>query len=430
MQLTRRTFLMASAAPALAQRKAAPRPPNIVLVLADGLGAWLLACYGNREIRTPNIDLLARSGTRFLHNNVSAPVSSAARATLFTGRAASQHGIRDTLLPNAALPASFRGEVMISDVMASAGYNCGYAGKWDMGGDAVSQHGFRTWDASRAAAEQVTAKAAQFLAGQKAEQPFFLAAAYSDPVEPYDSYPRKFYEMYSRATFETVGWRPASPSGAQGKEYFRDVVGNLRKYAAAISALDEQVGSLMAALDKTGLRDQTLVVFTAATGSLAGRHGLWGAGHASAPVNFYQEAIEAPMVWNWPGHTPVEAVRPEVVSHYDLLPSLCEAAGLKPPGGRSLCGRSYALLALNKPLPKKEPWRNLAFGQLGNAEMVMDYRYKLVLRNNGGGPNELYDLREVPSESTNQYQNPKFVSVRDVLSKELDRWRRTYGTAP
>ena len=140
-----------------------------------------------------------------------------------------------------------------------------------MGGDAVSQHGFRTWDASRAAAGQVTAKAAQFLAGQKAEQPFFLTAAYPDPVEPYDGYPLKFYEMYSRATFETAGWLPASPRGAQGKEYLLDTVGNLRKCAAAISALDEQVGSLMAALDKTGQRDQTLVVFTAATGLLAGR---------------------------------------------------------------------------------------------------------------------------------------------------------------
>ncbi len=422
--LSRRAFLAGSTAPLFAQRTATQQRPNVVLVLADGLGAWMLGCYGNREIRTPGIDLLARSGTRFMHNSVSTPAGSAARATLFTGRVASQHGLRDALAAESAASASLPNEVMISDVLAADGYNCGYAGKWDMGDDLKPQHGFRFWETSTSGPEEVTAKATRFLSEQKAEQPFFLVVSYWDPREPYEGYPQKYYELYARSTFETVGWLPEAAGAARGQEYLKDIVGSLRKCAAAVTALDNQVTALVAAIDKTGLRDDTLVVFTSATGLLAGRHGLWDAGHGSDPVNMYQEAIEAPLVWNWPGHIPVEAARPEVVNHYDLFPSLCEGTKAKPPANRVLCGRSYLLLATNKPLPKKQPWNNLAFGQLGNTEMVRDSRYKLVLRNNGAGPNELYDLRTDPRELSDLYKNPQFVTIRDALAKELQQWRK------
>jgi arylsulfatase A-like enzyme len=94
--LTRRELLLAAAsAPLFAQK--AIRQPNVVLIVADDLAAWMLGCYGNGEIRTPNIDLLARSGTRFANNFVCTPICSASRATLFTGRTPRQHGIHDFL---------------------------------------------------------------------------------------------------------------------------------------------------------------------------------------------------------------------------------------------------------------------------------------------------------------------------------------------
>ena len=90
----------------------------------------MLGCYGNKVIRTPNIDLLARGGTRFSNAFVCTPVSSPSRATLLTGRLPSQHGIQDSL--TAEPPASFQNEIMISDVLAGAGYRCGHAGKWHL----------------------------------------------------------------------------------------------------------------------------------------------------------------------------------------------------------------------------------------------------------------------------------------------------------
>ena len=79
-------------------------------------------------------------------------------------------------------------------------------------------------------------------------------------------------------------------------------------------------------------------------------------------------------------------------------------------------------------MPKKQPWRNLVFGHLRNTEMARDNRYKLVERNDGKGPNELYDLRVDTREKVNQYANPQFVTVRDRLGRDLQTWRKQYSS--
>src|SRR5262249_53007876 len=149
--------------------------------------------------------LLARAGTRFQHNFVCTPICSASRATLLTGRTPRQHGIHDYLTDRPIEkppqgqkepPASFANEVMISDLLAGAGYNCGYVGKWHMGDDAKPGHGFSynytMLGGSRAytdpemslngqmvpekgyLAELMTKRACEFLDQQKQQQPFFL----------------------------------------------------------------------------------------------------------------------------------------------------------------------------------------------------------------------------------------------------------------
>ncbi|MGE5569748.1 MAG: sulfatase [Rhodospirillales bacterium] len=432
MALTRRELLLAAAgAPFMAQ---ANRPPNIVLIIADELAAWMLGCYGNREIRTPNIDLLARGGTRFFIHVASAPVGSPNRATLFTGRAPRQHGIRDFLTPEpiedppqgqAAPPPSFQDEIMISDVLARAGYNCGYAGNWDMGAEEKPQHGFTHWSTQPKTADAVTASALEFLDAQKAGKPFFLTVSYPGPHAPYEGLAAKYYEMYAGVRFETIGWDPAAPNAARGRKMLSDIVGSIRKCAAAVTAIDDQIPPLLKKLDDRGVRDDTLIVFTGASGNLLGRHGLWGGGHASNPVNMYEEATATPMIWNWRGKSPVEAARPELISSCDFLPTICEAVGAAAPQ-RNLPGRSYLPAVLGRQFPRNESWRNLAFSELRNTLMARNNRYKLVLRNRGEGPNELYDLRSDPREKVNQYSNPSFISVRDQLAAELDRWQKEF----
>src|SRR5215218_7449041 len=134
--MNRRQFLAAAAASHVyaADTKAVARP-NVLVILADDLAAWMLGCYGNKEIRTPNIDTIARGGLRFTNAFCATPICSPSRATFFTGRLPSQHGIQDFLdaapLENPPqgqkeVPASFASEIMISDLLAKAGYACGY----------------------------------------------------------------------------------------------------------------------------------------------------------------------------------------------------------------------------------------------------------------------------------------------------------------
>jgi arylsulfatase A-like enzyme len=419
MDVSRRSLLLASAAPLLAQDRA-PRP-NILLILAESLPAFALGCYGNQEILTPNLDLLARGGTRFTFHAACAPSPRAGRTSLLTGLVPHQHGLDDQ--PE-AVPASFATATMISDLLAGAGYHCGYVGPWGLGDDAKPQHAFQEWDTQPGTP---TSRVVQLLEQQKPEQPFFLVASYPHPREPYTGLPQVYYDKYAATRFDSQGWLPAARNASAGKEFLTDIVGSLRKCAAAVTALDSEIPAIISALDARKVREQTLVIFTSACGHLMGRHGLWGSGRASDPVNMYEEAVMTPMLWNWPGRVPVEGVRPEVVNGDDLFPSLCEVAGIRAPAKRPLAGRSYLLLATNKPLPRKEPWRNVVFSQCGNTEMVRNARFKVVVRDGGKGSGELYDLRKDPRELVNQYDNAEYVSFRSAMVRELDLWRKKYA---
>jgi arylsulfatase A-like enzyme len=391
MSLARRELLLGSLAfPALAtQKKALAPPPNILLIVAGDLGTWMLGCDGNRDIHTPNIDLLAKEGTRFGSNFVYTPVSAPSRETLLTGRV---QGVQ-------AKPTLF-------DVLAAQGYNRGYGGAPD-----------------DRPVDSVTAKAHQFLDQQSKDKPFLLTVSYNDPHPPYEGHSRQYDEMYAKSTFETMGREPASSYAASDKDMLKDIVGSLRKCAAAISALDAQIPLLLSKLHDRGLREHTLIVFCAANGALLGRHGLWGDGASSDPVNMYEEAVRVPMIWNWPGRVPVESVRNELVSFYDVVPSLCEVAGVAPPAGS--IGRSYVTLAYGKRLPKKQPLRNVVFGQILNTQMARNSRYKLVMRDQGKGPNELYDLAVDPRERVNRFDNPAHLSIREQLTHQLAMFEKT-----
>jgi arylsulfatase A-like enzyme len=349
MSLSRRHFFFGSLAlPALAATKAPAEQPNILLILADRLPAWILGCYGNNEVRTPNLDRLAQTGLRFLNHFACAPAPAPGRATLLTGRTPMQLGDAAAASP---------GEIPLSRVLEGAGYAC-------------------------AAAD--SAAAAKSLDQQAPGKPFFLTVDCA---------------------------------------YF---AANQSQVAAAVTALDDNVAALLAKLSEKRLLDQTLIVFTSACGSLLGRHGLWDSAPASAPVNMYEEVVATPLVWSWQGRVPPQLTRPELVSAYDLVPTLCELTGAGLPA-RNLCGRSYLPLATGKPLPKKQPWRTTVFAHYQNTDMARDKRYKLVSRDQGRGPGELYDLAVDPRENVNQYENPQFVTVRTSLTAALANWKQNYS---
>lgn len=141
----------------------------------------------------------------------------------------------------------------------------------------------------------------------------------------------------------------------------------------------------------------------------------------------FEEVVQVPMLWSWLGRIPADNTRPELVDFCDFFLTVAEAAGAQPPAGRNLPGRSFLPLAANKALPKKQPWRNLVFAQHRNTWMARDFRYKVVVRDGGRGPNELYDLRTDGREMKNQFDNPQFVVTRDRLRGELAAWQKRYN---
>ncbi len=453
MTLSRRAFLAASGATLLPAQPAAPKP-NVLLILADDLASWMLGCYGNREIRTPNIDRLARLGVRFHNSFVCTPICSPSRATLFSGRVPAQHGIHDflTARPVAkppqgqqAPPPSFAQEVLLPEILAGHGYRCGYAGKWHMGNDATPGRrleftytlsgGARSYVDPEMAlngeirrekgylTDLITQQALGFLDRQSAAQPFFLTLAYLNPHTPYDGHPNKYYDLYRNTAFESVGFDPPAPNALREKGMLADMLGNIRKAAASVTALDDQLPLLEKKLHEKGLWENTVVIFTGDNGYLHGRHGFWSKGHASDPINMYEEVMQVPMIWSWPGRFPIESVRPEMVSYYDFLPTLCEITGAPVPA-RNLPGRSYANILFNRPFPRGEKWREIVFGQFRNTEMARDPYFKLVLRDDGEGMNELFDLRRDPRERINFYDDPGYVTIRERLTEELAAWKK------
>src|ERR1039457_3124997 len=379
MKLSRRHFFLGSLAlPALADKKPLGEQPNVLLILVDGLPTWILGCYGNREVRTPNIDRLAQTGTRFLNHYACAPVADIARAALLTGRTTMQ--LKDT------------GEVTLEKLLGAIGYACG-----------ASADG---------------AGAARFLDAVSPAKPFFLTAGFA----PYAALPDA--GPYAQAKLDTFAQEAAAKNAARGKEMLgAPLVANLRRVAAATTALDAAIGALVTKVTQKKLLDNTLIVFTSPCGSLFGRHGLWAAGDASDPVNMYEEAIGTPMVWSWAGHVVPLATRPEIVSAYDLVPTICDITPAELPA-RNLCGRSYLALASGKPLPKKQPWRTTVFAQYGDTAMARSDRYKLIARHEGG---ELYDDKVDPREKLNQYDNPQFMTVKASLQAELGKWKQKYS---
>ncbi|MCX8038772.1 MAG: sulfatase-like hydrolase/transferase, partial [Candidatus Sumerlaeia bacterium] len=214
MALTRRNFLMLTAAAATgiprcaAMAETAPRPINLLLILTDNQGAWTLGCYGNPDIRTPNIDRLAAEGVRFTRAFSCNAVCSPTRASLLTGLIPSQHGVHTYLTAGGAQigPKAYCTVAefpTLPKILSRAGYTCGLVGKWHLGGNLTPQEGFSYWitmphghtttfyDAEiiengrvRREPEYLTdfwtRHAVRFLE-QNRDRPFFLYLAYNGP---------------------------------------------------------------------------------------------------------------------------------------------------------------------------------------------------------------------------------------------------------
>lgn len=303
--------------------------PNILFVLADDMGCWAMGCAGNAEVRTPNLDRLAGEGMRFAHFFCASPVCSPARASILTGRIPSQHGVHDWLRAgNSTIEVErggelieyLRGQTACTELLAQHGYVCGLSGKWHLGDAHHPQKGFTFWEAHatggsnyyhapmieqgqvidepRYVTEVITDHALRFLNEQHAaDVPFYLSVHYTAPHSPWDraNHPPDLYDEYfDHCSFDSIPLEPRHPwqinSAPHGytPEARRP---HLSGYYAAITAMDAQIGRLLAWLDERDLRTNTLIIFTSDNGMNMGHHGIFGKGNGTFPQNMFDTSV-------------------------------------------------------------------------------------------------------------------------------------------
>jgi len=428
--------------------------PNIVFILTDDQGPWAAGCCGNPEIRTPGIDRIAATGTRFENFFVASPVCSPSRASFLTGRMPSQHGVHDWIRGgNVGQDAAFylQDEIAYTDILAQHGWTCGISGKWHMGNSQIAQHGFSYWfvhqlgggayndapmvrngelvTAPGYVTDVITDDALAFLdrhAGDVA--PFYLSVHYTAPHSPWTGHPQGVVDSYDGCSFDSCPQEPMHPWAGGLSERCLGDREMLKGYFAAVTAMDANVVRILDRLESLGIRESTLVVFVSDNGFSCGHHGFWGKGNGTHPLNMYENSIKVPAAISQPGTLAQGAVRPEMVSAYDFMPTLLDYLGLPIPDdrgpGESLPGQSFLpLLTGDGPSGREYV---VIHEEYGPTRMIRTADWKYV-RRYPDGPDELYDLVNDPDERHNRVDDAALKPRISELCGELEAWFATHS---
>lgn len=359
LALTVAAQICQAALPALGQtsdRSGEKKPPNIVFLLVDDLGWSDPGCYGHRYHRTPNIDRLAKNGMRFTNGYAPAPICSASRASILTGKTPARLGFEfvtknqpghqqiDTRVPlrtpayTLNLPTS---ETTIAEHLRALGYTTAFFGKWH-----VSRHyqrrylawhpdfgprkqGFEiatedfgdhpyAWRKKPAGPnlpagtfpdDSMIRRTADFIRSQrKSDKPYFLMVSTFYVHTPVKNRCRWLVQQYERHL------RADAPNRRKRLEY-----------AAFVETLDHHVGTILDAVDRSGGRDETLVLLMSDNGG----HPEYcsNAPQRGSKWNLYEGGIRVPMIARWPGKIAANTRCDTPVIGYDVLPTLVDVAG-------------------------------------------------------------------------------------------------------
>lgn len=439
--------------------------PNLLFILTDDQGAWAMGCAGNTEIRSPNLDRLAREGMRFDGFFCTSPVCSPARASILTGRIPSQHGVHDFLHWQAEAGAGglnskvaadsvqfLSGQPTYAELLGDAGYATCLSGKWHLGDGLQPRCGFETWNPMPYGASEYfktsvvekgelvahegvyssdlfTDNALKFLERQVGDdRPFCLNVHFTAPHSPWGrrQHPAELWSnYYDNCPFASVPSHEeplppglnAQPIDAEGRR--RSLAG----YFAAIEGMDRNVGRLLDWLDDSDLAGNTLVVFMSDNGMNMGHHGLYGKGNATWPQNMFDTSVKIPCLIRRPGHVPENQVNSHLLSQYDWLPTLLEYVGLTDTLPQGLPGRSFAPLLSGKALGERE--NIYVFDEYGPVRMIRSEEWKLVWRYPGGA-HELYNVIEDPNELKNLFNRPGHKDRIKTMLRDLEGWFESY----
>jgi len=441
--------------------------PNIIFIVADQLRSHALGCYGNDQINTPNIDRLAREGAKFTNAISTAPVCSPFRGMLMTGNYPMKNGmvLNDHFLRN---PTPY-----FAEVCKEAGYRTGYIGKWHLDGNGRSAYipperrrGFeywralecthsyfasqyqhqdekrpRTWKGYDAIAQ--TESACQYIEDQKTD-PFCLFLSWGPPHNPYmapDKYMKRFenrkitlrqnvndFEMAEKM------WRQCDT--AVGGHFQRKrkrgyakcrnknnaaIIDDYRGYYAAIETLDDCIGRLLDALDRTGKSNNSIVVFTSDHGDNLGSHRQVG---KTLP---YEESISIPFIVRYPEKIKPNSETDALLGPVDMMPTVLSLAGVAFPkvDGKDISSAAMGndsdvqdAVLIMKSIPLSVNW--IVNGN-GAWRGVRTKRYTYARKSYDKKPWMLFDNQRDPYQLRNLVDDPAHAELLKKLDKKTDQ---------
>lgn len=425
---------------------AAERKPNFVFILADDLGYGELGCYGQQKIKTPQLDRLAAEGMRFTDFYCGCSVCAPSRCTLMTGQHLGHATIRDNMQRGPGLEgqrAMEPGTVTVAQLLKQAGYATAIVGKWGLGmpedhssplnfgfdhhygylcqGMAHSHYPPYLWNDDKQvplsgnppyvygqkqviepggkqfSQDLMTEDALAWVRGHRAE-PFFLYLAYTVPHVSLQVPEDSLAEYRGK-------WRETPLTDSK---HYANHPTPRAAYAAMITRMDRDVGRLMSLIKELGLDDETLVFFGSDNGAVFKISGTDPEFFQSnGPLRGYKQAlyeggIRTPFIARWPGHIKPGSVSKFAGAYWDVLPTLCELAGVPRPTG--IDGVSIVPTLLGRPGQEPHEYLYWEFHSGGSAQAVRFGDWKAIRNNvtkDRDGAPELYNLATDPGEKTN-----------------------------
>jgi arylsulfatase A len=428
MGLSAAAFTLTGCTSHTARRSASRARPNIVYILADDLGYAEVGCYGQKKIRTPNIDKLATEGIKFTQHYSGNPVCAPSRCALMTGlhtghaqiRSNKQVGGKEGWKLGSTIGGQWplkEGTVTVAKILKDAGYATGAFGKWGLGrvgttGDPNKQgfdrfygyicqrqaHTFypnHLWSDGQIqrikeneggkeeiySHDLIAEEALKFVKANK-DRPFFLYVPFTIP--------HVALQVPEDSLAEYKGKWPDPPyDGKKGyipHEYPRAC------YAGMVTRMDKDIGRILSLLEDLNLADNTLVIFTSDNGPTYAGGADSEFFESAGPLrglkgSVYEGGIRVPFIARWPGRIEPGSETDHPSAFWDFLPTACEIIGAKPPA--DIDGISYLPTLLGK--SRKQKKHEVMYWELGRRQGVRMGDWKAV-RNKPGNKVELYNL--------------------------------------
>jgi len=416
--------------------RAADKKPNIVYIVSDDQG-WKDVGYHGSDIKTPNIDRLAATGVR-LEQFYAQPMCTPTRAALMTGRYPFRYGLQTAVIPASYSYGLPTDEWLLPQALKEAGYKTAIIGKWHLGhGDRKywprqrgfdyqygplvgeidyfthQEHGVTDWyrDNKELKEEGYSTTllgndAVRLISEQDPATPLYLYLTFNAPHTPYQA-PQEYLDQYKDIT-DT----------------------NRRAYAGSITAMDDQIGRVLEALDKKGMRNNTLIVFQSDNGGT--RNAMFSgtmtnmAGvvipcdngpYREGKGTLYEGGTRVIAIANWPGHIKAGTTVNEIIHVVDMYPTLAGLAGAQLGKNKPLDGMDvWSTVSEGKPSPRTEVVYNIESFRAG----IRQGDWKLIWRIPLPSTVELYNIPQDPSEKNNlAAQNPERVAELQKRANDL-----------